>query len=199
MEKNNSILNHMTRQVSAAWQFVVLSPRAMDKFEITANSFWKSFWVIILVAPLFLIGVYVGAQMIEELEGELKQEIVISIPGQIVVFLLQLPLLAIALGLFTKFLKIEKHYSAMIIAYNWLWMVISYCTVPFIILMVAGLIPAQMAALIFWMLMFYFKGYVTWFMFKHTLKISGWLAFGIMVFETLFVLSLSQVVMLIFL
>ncbi|HEC01786.1 MAG TPA: hypothetical protein ENI91_08845 [Sphingomonadales bacterium] len=198
MTQRNSALNHIAQQLAAAWQLVRLSPQAIDEFEVTANSFWKSFWVIILVAPLFLIGVYVGSQVIGELENELKQEIVISVPGQIVVFLVQLPLLAIALGLFTKFLKIEKNYSSMIIAYNWLWMVISYCTVPFIILMVAGLIPAQMAALIFWMLMFYFKGYVTWFMFKHSLKISGWLAFGITVFQTLFILSVSQVVMLIF-
>ena len=57
MEKNEiSLVDHISLSLNGAWQFIKLNPKAMDHFDISSDGFWKSFWAIALVAPIFLLG-----------------------------------------------------------------------------------------------------------------------------------------------
>ena len=57
------------------------------------------------------------------------------------------------------------------------------------------ILSLETGQLIVGVLAFYLQMYVGWFIYKHTLKISGWLAFGITAFELLFNLTILQIIL----
>jgi len=192
MEQKNSPLNYVIRSLTGAWELIKLNPRAMDYFDKTADGYWKSFWAIALVAPLFFLGLHVSY------DQAVAQGHQISYAAHVIEFFLRLPLIALVMIFFTKFLKIDRHYSDMIIAFNWLWVVANYIILSFSMLMSLNIIPLEIGTLFVMAVATYLELYVTWVLFKMSLKISGWLAFGVMVFKALFSLSVMQVIIRIF-
>ena len=100
-----------------------------------------------------------------------------------------LPLFAVLMVFYTKFIKINKYYSQMIIAYNWLSLLILNIVLTLELVMWTGLFSEQISLTIIIALRLYLQLFVTWFMFKHSLKISSMLAVGVVIFE--FLTSLS--------
>ncbi len=192
MEPKTSLINYFSRSLSGAWQLIKLNPRAMDYFDKSADGFWKSFWAIILVAPVFFLGLGVS------FDAAVEQGHQVSFTAHVVEFLLRLPLIALVMVYFTKFLKIDAHYSEMIVAFNWLWVLSNYIILPLSMLISTGIIPIEVGTLLVVVVAVYLELYVTWFLFKQSLKISGWLAFGVMIFKALFTLSVMQVIIRIF-
>lgn len=192
MEKRSSLINHFIQQLTGAFEFIKLNPRAMDHFDTSAEAFWKSFWAIALVAPVFFLGMSISFDLAVEQGHE------ISMSAHIIEFLCRLPLIALVMIFFTKFLKIDSYYVNMIIAFNWLWVIANYIILPISMLISLEVLPLEAGALGVMAVAIYLELYVTWFLFKKTLKISGWLAFGVMVFKALFTLSVMQVIIRVF-
>lgn len=192
MEKSNSLINHFIRSLNGAWEFIKLNPRAMDYFDTSAEAFWKSFWAIALVAPVFFLGLNISFDLAVEQGHQ------ISLAAHIIEFLLRLPLIALVMIFFTKFLRIDTYYSNMIIAFNWLWVLANYIILPISMLISRGILPLEAGTLGVMAVAIYLELYVTWFLFRQSLKISGWLAFGVMVFKALFTLSVMQVIIRVF-
>lgn len=192
MEQRKSLINHFIQSISGAWEFVKLNPRAMDHFDTSAEAFWKSFWAILLVAPLFLLGLNVSFDQAVEHGHQ------VSLAAHIIEFLLRLPLIAVVMIFFTRFLRIDTYYTNMIIAFNWLWVIANYIILPISMLITMGVVPLQVGTLGLMAVAIYLELYVTWFLFKQSLQISGWLAFGVVVFKALFTLSVMQLVIRIF-
>jgi len=192
MDEKPSLLNYFAQSLNAAWQLVKLNPRAMDYFDKSAEGFWKSFWAIFLAAPLFAIWLNISYEKAAELgyAGPIE--------ANVIAYLIGLPLFALVMVFFTRFLKIEANYAPMIIAYNWLSVIIYYTTMPIDLLMRTGIVPQNIGMTITFAIIFYLQIYVTWFMFKHALKISGGLAIGVLVFEFLFSLSIMTVLLRLF-
>lgn len=189
MEKQMSLLNYFAQSLNAAWQLAKLNPRAMDYFDKSAEGFWKSFWAIILAAPLFVVWVNFSY------EKAVEQGYAGPIEANVVAFIVGLPLFALVMVLFTRFLKIDANYVPMVIAYNWLSVIIYYATMPIDLLMRVGIVPQNIGITLTFAIIFYLQIYVTWFMFKHSLKISGALAIGVLVFEFLFSLTIMTVLL----
>ncbi len=192
MTKKDSLIAYFIRSLTGAWLLVKLDARGMTYFDNSADGFWKSFWAILLSAPMFFIWLNTSYEMAVE------QGYQGPIEANIIGFVLGLPLFALVMVFFTKFLKIDAHYSTMIIAYNWLSVVVYYLTMPLDLLMRTGLLPQQIGTLVTMAAIFYLQLYVTWFMFKHALRISGWLAVGVLAFEFLFSLSVMMVLVRLF-
>ena len=191
MEKSKSIFNYFTQSLMGAWEFIKLNPRAMDYFDTSAEAFWKSFWAIALLAPIFFLGLSINPETVE-VEGY-----VISPAARTVEFFLRLPLIALVMVFFTKFLKIDTYYSNMVIAINWLWVVANYIILPLSILINLGVLPS-IAGVMVLAIVVYLEFYVSWFMIKQSLKVSGWLAFGVLIFKALFTLSVMQLIIRVF-
>ncbi len=192
MEQKPSLINYFARSLAGAWQLIKLNPQAMDYFDKSVDGFWKSFWAIILVAPLFFLGLGVS------FDAAVEQGHQVSFTAHVIEFLLRLPLIALVMVYFTKFLRIDTHYSEMIVAFNWLWVLSNYIILPLSMLISTGIIPIEVGTLLVVVVAVYLELYVTWFLFKTSLKISGWLAFGVMIFKALFTLSVMQVIIRIF-
>lgn len=192
MTQKESLINHFARSLAGAWQLVKLNPRAMDYFDKSADGFWKSFWAIILVAPLFFMWVNISY------EQAVEQGYSGPVEANILAYIVGLPLFALVMVFFTRFLKIDTHYTPMIIAYNWLSVIIYYITMPIDLLMRVGLLPEKAAMLVTFAAIFYLQIYVTWFTFKQSLRISGGLAIGVLAFEFLFSLSVMVLLLQLF-
>ncbi|MBL4801671.1 MAG: hypothetical protein JKY45_07225 [Emcibacter sp.] len=192
MEQKQSLINHFAQSLTGAWELVKLNPRAMDYFDKSADGFWKSFWAIALVAPVFFLGLNISY------DAAVAQGHQISLTAHVVEFLFRLPLIALVMIFFTRFLRIDAHYSDMIIAFNWLWVIANYILLPLSMLISMNILPIEVATLGVVAIAIYLELYVTWFLYKVSLKVSGWLAFGVMVFKALFTLSVMQVIIRVF-
>ena len=160
----------------AAWGMIKINPKAMDYFDLSSDGFWKSFWAIAVMLPVFILSIIYGAQA----EGRLP------VATEVIFFFITLPLTAVVMYYFTRFMKIGTNYPSMIIASNWI------TAINYNILVVAGLImnllapENKMSLIVIYLLSFYFGVYVVWFMYKTSLKISGFLAAGVLLFDILF-------------
>ncbi|HRW29171.1 MAG: hypothetical protein KDF58_11215 [Alphaproteobacteria bacterium] len=155
---------------------IKINPKAMDYFDLSSDGFWKSFWAIAVMLPVFILSIIYGAQA----EGRLP------VATEVIFFFITLPLTAVVMYYFTRFMKIGTNYPSMIIASNWI------TAINYNILVVAGLImnllapENKMSLIVIYLLSFYFGVYVVWFMYKTSLKISGFLAAGVLLFDILF-------------
>jgi len=168
--------NYIINSLKGAWKIVQFSPKAMDYIDVSSEGFWKSFWAIALIIPVFLFT----------LTSSGNTEVPQPYLSSTIYLITALPLTAVVMYYFTRFMKISENYIPMIIAYNWL------NALSFNIIVVTGLIldmvisGSQSTLFIQALMQFYFGALVTWFMYKISLKIGGFLAFGVLIFEILF-------------
>jgi len=176
-------LPHIIQSLKGAWELIKLNPRGMEYFDKSADGFWKSFWVLALGTPILMLWGYLTYDIAIEKE---KTDIIWA---NIAAYYIMLPLFAILMVFYTKFIRINKYYSQMIIAYNWLSLLTLYIVRSLELVMWTGIFPDRISLTLTIGLMLYFQLFVTWFIFKHSLKISGILAVGVVIFE--FLMSLS--------
>lgn len=175
-EKPLSLPNYILYSLSAAWKLVKVDPKAMDYFDLSSDGFWKSFWAVALIIPVFILN------LVYTSDAGVSQPIVSSL----IYLVTALPVTAIVMYYFTKFLNISDHYASMIISYNWL-SALTFNIVVIVTLLIITVLPSsQMAGIVIIMVRFYFGGYVAWFMYAKSLRISGWLAVGVLIFEVVF-------------
>lgn len=190
MTSNNdvSLPNYIFRSLTGAWNLVRVNKNSMEHFDISSDGFWKSFWAIIVMLPIFLVGLIYGSG------AEGAQPVV----TESIFFLISLPMMALVMYYFTRFMKISDNYPSMIIASNWL------TALNYNILVIAGLLlnlflpNSEMALVIIYVLSFYFGLYVAWFMYKTSLNISGYLAVGVLLFDAVFSLTIRTILLKVF-
>ncbi|MBL4567933.1 MAG: hypothetical protein JKY85_08035, partial [Porticoccus sp.] len=124
-------------------------------------------WAIAIVAPVFFLGLNISFDLAVEKGHE------ISMTAHVIEFLARLPLIALVMIFFTKFLKIDGYYVNMIIAFNWLWVIANYIILPISMLISLEVLPLEAGALGVMAVAIYLELYVTWFLFRQALKISG--------------------------
>lgn len=160
----------------------------MTFFDVSSDGFWKSFWAIIVMLPIFLVGLTYGG-------GTNGDQPVVT---EVIFFIVSLPLMALVMYYFTRFMNIDDNYPSMIIASNWL------TALNYNILVISGLflnffLPNnEMALVIIYVLSFYFGLYVAWFMYKTSLNISGYLAVGVLLFDAVFSLTVRTIILKVF-
>jgi len=187
-ENKISMPNYILRSMAGAWKLVQANPKSMEYLDLSPDGFWKSFWALIAMTPAFILEIIYGSQ------AEGPQPTVTK--G--LYFLLSLPLTAIVMYYFTRFMKIGINYSSMVIAYNWL------NALTYNILIIAGLVlnlllpTSEVSSIILLILGFYFGLYVVWHTLKISLAISGLLAVGVLLFVNIFNSTLQVVLLRIF-
>lgn len=180
-ENHISLPNYIIRSLAGAWKLVLRNPKAMDYLDLSTDGFWKSFWALSVMLPAFILWVFFNLQggAVQPPNGV---EISYPLLSESAFFIVALPFTAIVMMYFTKYLKISEHYASMVIAYNWV-NAISYVIMAVLtVILLSGVLGAQIAAIILMMLRFYFGFYVIWFTLKVSLQISSLLAVGVLIF-----------------
>lgn len=183
-----SLPNYILRSLSGAWKLVRANPKSMEYLDLSSDGFWKSFLALGVMTPAFLLEIIYGAQ------AEVSQ----PLATKLIYFVVSLPLTAIVMLYFTRFMKISTNYAPMVIAYNWL------NAVSYNILIAAGLIlnllapESQVTGIVLLMFSVYFGLYVVWYTLKISLAISAMLAVGVLLFVNVFNAVLQVLILQIF-
>lgn len=184
-EKRISLPNYIFYSLAAAWKLVQANPQSMDYFDLSSEGFWKSFWAVVLIVPV-IIFFYIYSQGAEGPQPFLSS---------VIFYITVLPLTAVIMYYFTRFMRLSEHYSSMVIAHNWLYLLATYIVEMLTLLLVMLIPDSEMIAIIIIVLNFYLFGYVVWCMFKQSLHISGWLAFGVLIFQAVFIATYRAVLL----
>ena len=183
-----SLPNYILKSMAGAWKLVRANPKSMEYLDLSSDGFWKSFWALAVMTPAFLLEIIYGAQ------AEVSQ----PLATKSIYFVVSLPLTAIVMLYFTRFMKININYAPMVIAYNWL------NAMTYNILIAAGLIlnllapESQVTGIVLVMFSVYFGLYVVWHTLKISLAISGMLAVGVLLFVNIFNAVLQVLILQIF-
>lgn len=176
--------NYILNSLNGAWKLARATPNSMQYFDLSSDGFWKSFWAIAVMLPAFILWVLFNLQGGSQQIGD-GVEISYPLLSESIYIILALPLTALVMAYFTKFMKISENFSSMVIAYNWVSAFIYIIMAVFTMILLSGFFGGQISVVILMMLRFYFGFYVLWFTLKSSLQISGLLAVGVLIFVKL--------------
>lgn len=142
---------YVGRSIDAAFDLVTRNQRAWDKFDLTVEGFFRSFWALPLVWPMNIITDIIAnnlsdAERLKDGKAALNPvygygEALFSTATLSIQWMV-FPLVMI---LVLRFLNLSHRYSALIIAHNWGTIVIYLFNLPAFLLFQAGLISSGLA------------------------------------------------------
>lgn len=179
-----TLLNYILNSLNGAWKLARAKPDSMQYFDLSSDGFWKSFWAIAVMVPAFILWVSFNLKGGSQQIGD-GVEISYPLLSESIYLIVALPLTALVMAYFTKFMKISDNFASMVIAYNWVSAFIYIIMAAFTMILLSGVFGGQMSVVILMVLRFYFGFYVLWFTFKSSLQISGLLAAGVLIFVKL--------------
>ncbi len=178
-----------------AWEMARANPKAMDYFDLSSDGFWKSFWALGVMAPVYILWVFFNLQSDVATHPDM---IAYPLLSESLFFAFILPFTAFVMVYFTRFMKISANYAAMVIAFNWVNALVYWIVTIMTIIMASGIIGGDVAFIIMLIVKFYFTAYVVWFTLKTSLNISGMLAIGVFLFVSLLNASVQLILLMTF-
>ncbi|WP_321397120.1 hypothetical protein [Emcibacter sp.] len=186
MSEENQSNNSIASSLRAVWLLAQFDGRGMEMFDLSAEGFWKSFWAIVVAAPLAVLPALMGSNMAEE--AGLQS----AFWPSLVSYFIHLPFTAFIMIYFTRYMKIDANYAPMIIAYNWSTVIVYAVSLPLSLIIAGGVIGQEVGVVASMLIAGYIYCY-RWFVFKESLQISGWLAIGVLLFQQLAALLVDVV------
>lgn len=129
-----------------AWRILRMDPGALGYFNQSIDGFWRSFFAIVLVVPIFAFVSYVGIDAVPEEEVETALA-----PGTLV--LIHAVALLVAWAAFptamiwlSRMLDLGHRYVTYIIVWNWSNVISAAIFLVVMLLMVTGLLPVGVAS-----------------------------------------------------
>ncbi|WP_417320008.1 hypothetical protein [Emcibacter sp.] len=188
MSEENQSENAILSSLKAVWTLARFDGRGMQMLDLSAEGFWKSFWAMAVAAPLAFLPVLIGQGMAEQA----------GIPStfwpSVISYLIHLPLTAFIMIYFLRYMKLDANYAPMIIAYNWSTVIIYAISLPLSLIIVGGTIGQDVGVLVSLLIAGYIYLY-RWFVFRESLRISGWLAVGVLLFQQLAMLLVDMLLL----
>ncbi len=137
------------RSLAAAWGLFLNRPDAMRQFDLTVEGFWRSFGAVVLVAPIFVFGALADRQRVL---SDAAEAMTTSVPQDIFERLVALGIdwIALPLVLFVaaRSLRIERTYTAFIVARNWSAVIASLPFGIISLLYLGGVLSKELVALL---------------------------------------------------
>ena len=142
---------YVGRSIDAAFDLVARNQRAWDKFDLTVEGFFRSFWALPLVWPMNILIdiIYTNIAYAERLKDGEKAVHANYGYGEAlfstVTLCLQWMIFPLAMIVVLRFLQLSHRYTALIIAHNWGTVVIYLVNLPAFLLFQAGWISSGAA------------------------------------------------------
>ncbi len=126
-------------------------PDASRFFDLSADSFWRSFGAVIYLAPIYLVFTFAEARMAAEI-GDPSVTVIPSsgvlLTAEMVTMLLEWFAYPIVIFFLAPQFGLGKRVSTYIIVYNWSSLGIAIVMLPNFLLYLVGFFPVQMAILV---------------------------------------------------
>lgn len=126
-------------------------PDASSYFDLSADSFWRSFGAIVFIAPLYLVFVAAEARMLAESDAPAAA----AAPSGLGLFTAELLTLGIgwfayplAMYFVTRLFGLGNRFVAYVIVYNWSSILVTLVVAPPFLLYALGLVPLEGAILL---------------------------------------------------
>ncbi len=137
-----------------AWRLAHGELQAMQRFDVTADGFYRSFGVWIFVIPIQVLLVLAIAE-----PGE--QDGLALAAVEVVLILAAWLIYATASALLLHQAGRGQGFAGFMIAYNWAQLLLTLVVVPIFLLLVLGGLTTGLAALIYWLLQLLIVIYVS--------------------------------------
>lgn len=112
---------YVGRAMTGVYRLGLHDEKGLGWFEMTADGFFRSFWAIVLSAPLYayaVLGTIDAAQTIPDTTGK-TVSLSVFVALHAMYFLGSSVAFLIAMGPLSKLLDLQARYAAFAIAYNW--------------------------------------------------------------------------------
>jgi hypothetical protein len=193
---------YVRRSVDAAFDLVARNPRAWEKFDLTADGFYRSFAAMLLVMPLNIILDLLmhGVALAERArQGKTTLDLTYGFADatfSTVTLGLQWLLFPVAMVFLLRFLGLTHRYSALIIAHNWGMLVVWLFYMPPFLLNAAGIISSNHAidlSLIVLGFTLYYRFYIAQTSLGTSWIIAGGIAMIDLLLQANFLFALSKI------
>ncbi len=124
--------------------------RGLQFFDVTIDGFWRSFLVVILIVPFYVLYAMQETEIAHEihLQGNVPATNAGFVAARIALLGLEWVIFPIAMIYVTRLLGLWPKYIAFIAIYNWTSLFISLALAPAAMLYFTGMVSAQMTATI---------------------------------------------------
>jgi len=158
-------------------------------FDLEIDGFWRSFLIIVPIAPLYMLYALQDVQVAHEINPQNAYLVANTgfIVAKIILLMIGWLIFPIAMIFITRLLNLWPKYIPFIATYNWVSLFIMLLFAPSALLYFAGLFSAQMASMLNFLVTL-FAIYFSWFIAKTVLETTAITAALIVVFD--FTLSL---------
>lgn len=142
---------YMRRSVDAAFDLVTRNPRAWEKFDLTAEGFYRSFAAFLIIAPINIAtdAIVVRLAAAERIrQNKPAGEAIYYMSDAVfstIALSVQWLLFPIAMLFLLRFLGYAQRYAALVIAHNWGSVVVWLFNLPAFLLFAAGIITSNQA------------------------------------------------------
>jgi hypothetical protein len=139
---------YINRSIDAAFALVLRDKRAWDKFDLSVEGFYRSFWAILVVAPMNIVTDVIATSVVNVERIKQGKPPLADAYGlaealfSTITFVVQWMIFPIVMIFVLRFLGLTHRYAPLIVAHNWGTIVIYlFYLVPFL-LYASGIIAA---------------------------------------------------------
>lgn len=142
---------YVGRSIDAAFDLVARNQRAWDKFDLTVEGFFRSFWALPIIWPMNIVTDVIANNLTDAERIKAGKEALNPAYGygealfSTATLCVQWMVFPLVMILVLRFLNLSHRYSALIIAHNWGTIVIYLFNMPAFLLFQAGLISSGLA------------------------------------------------------
>ena len=170
-------LDEIARSLYGAYRLALLDSRGMSYFDKSIDGFWQSFVAALLIAPFFIMLMFVKADS-TSVELSIFRFITIESIAYVVGWVL-FPLLMFYIS---QKVDREKQYITFIVAYNWCAVIQNALYLPFALTFELNIISDRNIALINFILLCFIMTYI-WFITKTALETNYGFASAIVLLD----------------
>lgn len=166
-------LSEIVQSLAGSLRLARLDPDGLDYFNQSVEGFWRSFFAIVLIAPLFYLLLAL------ETPSDGKATSAATLTVGLLAGWIAYPL---AMVFIAKLLGLSHRYVVYIIAYNWCAVPAAAIRAPVLIAVATGLIGASVAGF-FYMFLLVAVIYYLWFVARTALQTTSVTAATLVVFD----------------
>jgi hypothetical protein len=160
-------LGETARALYGTYRLACLDSTGMDYFRNTQGAFWRSFNAALIIAPFYIVLLFMRYKV-----GEISTSAFHFISVETISYIISWIAFPVVVDLLTTVMNRRERYIRFIIAYNWAAILQNLLYLPMAMLSVNGIFSSSSAGLLGLFILVFFVIY-TWFITKTALDIPG--------------------------
>jgi len=158
-------LKEILRSLYGAYRLARADAGGMTFFNISVKGFWRSFFAAVIIAPLYILLLYMRFDA-----GEVGATVPRYVSVEVISYVIAWTAFPVVMLSVVRFLEREKKYLAYIIAYNWAAVLQNGLYIPLAMLSVNGMLSEETASSLSFVILSLILVY-TWFITKTALEL----------------------------